>query len=325
MAVLEVKNLKAYFFSERGTVKAVDDITFDLQRGEILGLAGESGCGKSTSAYALLNILPEPGRIVDGSVVLDGENLTRKSPVELQKIRWEEISMIFQNPRNALNPVLRVGDQIVEAIMLHEDTTPDDAWKLMEELLEVVGIDPTLANNYPHEFTTGMTQRIMIALALVANPKILIADEPTSALDITVAVQLLRLLKNLQEYLRLSIILISNDLATIAEACDRVAIMYAGQIVELADVDTIFKEQLHPYTEGLIRSLPSLLGSKDLVFIPGNPPDLLNPPSGCRFHPRCPVATTLCTRKQPDYREIKKRHFIACHHVDQLWRKNVWK
>ena len=325
MAVLEVKNLKAYFFSERGTVKAVDNITFDLQRGEILGLAGESGCGKSTTAYALLNLLPEPGQIVDGSIVLDGENLTQKSPVELQKIRWDEISMIFQNPSSALNPVLRVGDQIVEAIMLHEDTTPDDSWKLMEELLEVVGIDPALAVTYPHEFTAGMTQRIMIALALVANPKILIADEPTSVLDITVAVQLLRLLKNLQEYLRLSIILITNDLATIAEACDRVAIMYAGQIVELADVDTIFKEQLHPYTEGLIRSLPSLLGSKDLVFIPGNPPDLLNPPSGCRFHPRCPVATELCAKKQPEYREIKKRHFIACHHADKLWRKNVWK
>ncbi len=325
MAVLEVKNLKAYFFSERGTVKAVDDITFDLQRGEILGLAGESGCGKSTTAYALLNILPEPGRIVDGSVVLDGEDLTQKSLIELQKIRWEEISMIFQNPRSALNPVLRVGDQIVEAIMLHEDTIPDDAWKLMEELLEVVGIDPTLAVNYPHEFTTGMTQRIMIALALVANPKILIADEPTANLDITVAVQLLRLLKNLQEYLRLSIILITNDLATIAEACDRVAIMYAGQIVELADVDTIFKEQLHPYTEGLIRSIPSLLGSEDLVFIPGSPPDLLTPPSGCRFHPRCPIATTLCSKTQPQYREVKKRHFIACHHADQLWRKNVWK
>ena len=325
MTVLEVKNLKAYIFSERGTVKAVDDITFDLQRGEILGLAGESGCGKSTTAYALLNILPEPGRIVDGSVVLDGENLTRKSPAELQKIRWEEISMIFQNSRSALNPVLKVGDQIVEAIILHEDTTPDDAWKLMEELLEVVGIDPTFANNYPHEFTAGMTQRIMIALALVANPKILIADEPTAALDITVAVQLLRLLKNLQEYLRLSIILITNDLATIAEACDRVAIMYAGQIVELADVKTIFKEQLHPYTEGLIRSIPSLLGSKDLVFIPGSPPDLLTPPSGCRFHPRCPIATTLCSQKQPKYREIKTRHYIACHHADQLWRKNVWK
>ncbi len=325
MAVLEVKNLKAYFYSERGTVKAVDDITFDLQRGEILGLAGESGCGKSTTAYALLNILPEPGRIVDGAVVLDGEDLTQKSPVELRKIRWEEISMIFQNPRSALNPVLRVGDQIVEAIMLHEDTTPDDAWKLMQKLLEVVGIDPAFAVSYPHEFTAGMTQRIMIALALVANPKILIADEPTSALDITVAVQLLRLLKNLQEYLRLSIILITNDLATIAEACDRVAIMYAGQIVELADVDTIFKEQLHPYTEGLIRSIPSLLGSEELVFIPGSPPDLLAPPSGCRFHPRCPIATTLCSKKQPKYREIKKRHFIACHHADLLWRKNVWK
>ncbi len=325
MTVLEVKNLKVYFFSERGTVKAVDDITFDLQRGEILGLAGESGCGKSTTAYALLNILPEPGRIVDGSVVLDGEDLTQKSPIELQKIRWEEISMIFQNPRSVLNPVLRVGDQIVETIMLHEDTTPNEAWKLMEELLEVVGIDPAFAINYPHEFTAGMTQRIMIALALVANPKILIADEPTAALDITVAVQLLQLLKNLQEYLRLSIILITNDLATIAEACDRVAIMYAGQIVELADVKTIFKDQLHPYTEGLIRSIPSLLGSEELVFIPGSPPDLLTPPSGCRFHPRCPIATTLCYKTQPKYREIKKRHFIACHHADQLWRKNVWK
>jgi peptide/nickel transport system ATP-binding protein len=325
MTVLEVKNLKAYFPTEEGTIKAVDDITFSLQRGEILGLAGESGCGKSTTAYALLNILPEPGRIMSGSVILDGEDLTQKTSDELRKIRWEEIAMIFQDPMNALNPVLQIGDQIVEAIMLHEDTTQHDAWRHMENLLEVVGIDPAMAGNYPHEFTEGMKQRIMIALALVANPKILIADEPTFTLDITVAVQLLELLKRLQEHLNLSIILITNDLATIAETCNRVAIMYAGQIVELADVKTIFKEQLHPYTEGLIRSLPNLLGSEDLVFIPGAPPNLIDPPTGCRFHPRCTIATELCIKEQPEYREIKRQHFIACHHADQLWRKNVWK
>jgi peptide/nickel transport system ATP-binding protein len=325
MAVLEVNNLKAYFFVEAGAVKAVDDVSFALERGQTLGLAGESGCGKSTTAYALINLLPYPGRIVAGEVLLDGEDLTKKSPNDMRKIRWDEISMVFQGAMNALNPVLRVGDQIVEALTLHEDITTDEAYKKMEDILEVVGVDPTRATNYPHEFSGGMKQRVMIAMALVTEPKVLIADEPTTALDVTVEAQVLKLLKSLQKKFQLSIILITHDLATIAEACDRVAIMYAGQIVEFADVVPIFKERLHPYTEGLIRSVPSLLGTEKLVHIPGAPPGLITPPSGCRFHPRCPVATELCVQQEPEFREIKEKHFIACHHADQLWGKNVWK
>ncbi|MFX1565393.1 MAG: ABC transporter ATP-binding protein [Promethearchaeota archaeon] len=325
MAVLDVRNLKAYFFVERGAVRAVDNITFALERGETLGLAGESGCGKSTTAYALLNLLPYPGRIVDGEIILDGENLVQKSKAEMQEIRWKEISMVFQGAMNALNPVLRISDQIVEAIMLHEDISTDDAFKKMEDILEVVGVDPTRATNYPHEFSGGMKQRVMIAMALVTEPKVLIADEPTTALDVTVEAQVLKLLKSLQQKFHLSVILITHDLATIAEACDRVAIMYAGQIIEFADVVTIFKERLHPYTEGLIRSVPSLLGSKYLVHIPGAPPGLINPPSGCRFHPRCPIATEICVQQEPVFREIREKHFVACHHADQLWGKNVWK
>jgi peptide/nickel transport system ATP-binding protein len=324
-AVLHVKNLKAYFFVEMGAVKAVDNVTFDLLRGETLGLAGESGCGKSTTAYALLNLLPYPGRIVEGEVVLDGEDLAQKTPEEMREIRWDEISMVFQGAMNALNPVLRVGDQIVEAIMLHEDTTGEEAWKKMEDILEVVGVDPTRAHNYPHEFSGGMKQRVMIAMALVTEPKVLIADEPTTALDVTVEAQVLKLLKSLQEKFQLSVILITHDLATIAEACDRVAIMYAGKIVEFADVVKIFKERLHPYTEGLIRSVPSLLGTEHLVHIPGSPPGLIEPPSGCRFHPRCPIATDICVQQEPEFRELEERHFVACHHAHNLWGKNVWK
>jgi peptide/nickel transport system ATP-binding protein len=324
-AVLNVKNLKAYFFVEMGAVKAVDNVSFDLLRGETLGLAGESGCGKSTTAYALLNLLPYPGRIVEGEIVLDGEDLAQKTPEEMRDIRWDEISMVFQGAMNALNPVLRIGDQIVEAILLHEDTTGDEAWKKMEDILEVVGVDPTRASNYPHEFSGGMKQRVMIAMALVTEPKVLIADEPTTALDVTVEAQVLKLLKSLQEKFQLSVILITHDLATIAEACDRVAIMYAGKIVEFADVVTIFKERLHPYTEGLIRSVPSLLGTEHLVHIPGSPPGLIEPPSGCRFHPRCPIATEICVQQEPEFRELKERHYTACHHAEALWGKNVWK
>jgi len=325
MGVLDVKNLKAYFFVETGEVRAVDNVSFTLERGETLGLAGESGCGKSTTAYALLNLLPYPGKIVAGQIVLDGEDLVQKSKSEMQQIRWKEISMVFQGAMNALNPVLRISDQIVEAIMLHEDISTDEAHKKMEDILEVVGVDPTRATNYPHEFSGGMKQRVMIAMALVTEPKVLIADEPTTALDVTVEAQVLKLLKSLQKKFHLSVILITHDLATIAEACDRVAIMYAGQIVEFADVVTIFKERLHPYTEGLIRSVPSLLGSEYLVHIPGSPPGLINPPSGCRFHTRCPIASEICVQKNPEFREIKEKHFVSCHHAEQLWGKNVWK
>ncbi len=325
MAVLDVKNLKAYFFVETGEVRAVDNITFSLERGETLGLAGESGCGKSTTAYALLNLLPYPGKIVEGKIVLDGEDLVQKSKDEMQEIRWKEISMVFQGAMNALNPVLRISDQIVEAIMLHEDISTDEAFRKMEDILEVVGVDPTRASNYPHEFSGGMKQRVMIAMALVTEPKVLIADEPTTALDVTVEAQVLKLLKSLQAKFHLSVILITHDLATIAEACDRVAIMYAGQIIEFAPVVSVFKERLHPYTEGLIRSVPSLLGSERLVHIPGSPPGLINPPSGCRFHPRCPIASEICVNEEPAFREIKERHFISCHHADQLWGQNVWK
>ena len=323
--MLEVKDLKAHFFIEAGSVKAVDGISFTLERGETMGLAGESGCGKSTTAYAILQLMPYPGKVVGGEVVLDGIDLVQRSQEEMRKIRWKEISICFQGAMNALNPVLRIGDQIVEAIMLHEDISQEEARRKMEDMLETVGVDPTRADNYPHEFSGGMKQRAMIAMALVTEPKVIIADEPTTALDVTVEAQVLKLIKSLQKKYNLSVIMITHDLATIAEACDRVAIMYAGKIIEYADVVAIFKERLHPYTEGLIRSVPSLLGSDHLVSVPGSPPGLVFPPEGCRFHPRCPVASAVCAEKEPVFREIRKKHFIACHHADQMWGKDVWK
>lgn len=313
MPLLSVENLKAYFFTMKGPVKAVDDVTFSLERGDVLGLAGESGCGKTTTALAILKLLPEPGRIVNGRILFDGMDLVKLSEEEMRrKVRWKRISLIFQGAMNALNPVFKVGDQIAEAIMLHEDVSKEEALERAAELFEMIGIEKSMINRYPFELSGGMRQRAMIAMALACRPDLVISDEPTTALDVIVQAQVLKLMAKLKDELNLSFIVITHDLSVIAEVCNKVAIMYAGKLVEIGDAVTIFKKPMHPYTQGLIGAFPSVKEKKELISIPGYPPDLLNPPKGCRFHPRCKYAMEICRKEEPEMKIIED-HRVACH------------
>jgi peptide/nickel transport system ATP-binding protein len=315
MALLEVKNLKTYFRTKRGYVKAVDDVSFQLEKGEAMGLAGESGCGKTTTALAILKILPSNGEIKGGKILFSNINLLEISEEKMRKdIRWKGISIVFQGAMNALNPVYKVGDQIVEAIRIHEDVTKEEAVSRAKKLLELVGIEPSRFDNYPHEFSGGMKQRALIAMALSCNPSLLIADEPGTALDVVVQAQILKLMRGLKDKLNLSMILITHDLSIIAETCEKTTIMYAGKIVEHGNSLDIFRNPLHPYTVGLISAFPNIKGSRiRMTSIPGTPPDLLHPPSGCRFHPRCKYAMEICRKEEPIEGEVEKDHFVACH------------
>jgi len=321
MAILEVEGLKTYFRTMRGYVRAVDGVSFRVEKGEAMGLAGESGCGKTTTALSVLKILPSNGVIVDGKIIFDKKDITKYSEDEMrEKIRWKGISLIFQGAMNAMNPVQRVGDQIIEAIQLHEsDVERKEADQRARRLLEIVGINPTRVDSYPHEFSGGMRQRAMIAMALASNPEIVIADEPGTALDVIVAAQVLKLLKELKEKLNLAMILITHDLSIIAEICEKTAIMYAGRIAEYGDVVAIFKDPFHPYTQGLIGAFPNIKDKQRIRMqsIPGSPPDLLHPPTGCRFHPRCQYAMDICKKEEPKLIEVGKSHSVACHLVNR--------
>jgi peptide/nickel transport system ATP-binding protein len=315
LPILEIHGLKTYFETTKGYVKAVDDVSFSLEKGDAFGLAGESGCGKTTTGLSIIKLLPFNGKILDGKIIFDGIDLINMPEEILRKnIRWKRISIVFQGAMNALNPVYTIGDQIMEAILTHEDISNEEAKERVIKLFELVGIDPSRINNYPFEFSGGMKQRAMIAMALACNPDIVITDEPTTALDVIVQAQVLKLLKKLKEELNLSFIMISHDLSVIAETCNKVAIMYAGKIVEMADVVRLFKNPLHPYSQGLMNSFPSLKGPrKKLISIPGSPPNLLSPPLGCRFNPRCPYAWEKCKEEEPLLIEIDKGHYAACH------------
>lgn len=315
MPLLEIKRLKTYYHTLRGDVKAVDGVDFTVEKAEAMGLAGESGCGKSTIALSLLRILPKGGRIVDGNIFYKGQDLVPLEEEEVrQDIRWKEISIVFQGAMNALNPVYKVSDQIMEAITLHErGVGPEEAKERGEKLFELVGLDPSRIDNFAHEFSGGMRQRAMIAMALACNPSLLIADEPSTALDVIVAAQVLKLMKELKERLQLAMILISHDLSIIAETCDSVAIMYAGDIAEYGTVRNVFKDPVHPYTQGLIAAFPDINASRTrMESIPGSPPDLLNPPNGCKFHPRCPCVMEICRSKRPEPVVLGKDHVASC-------------
>jgi len=315
MALLEVQGLTTHYRILRGWVRAVENISFSVEQGEALGIAGESGSGKSTVALSLLRILPQGGYIRKGKITFQGQDLTSLTENEMRKIRWKGISIVFQGAMNAMNPVYKVGDQIAEAIKLHEKgVTGADVKERVAKLLETVGIEPSRANNYPHEFSGGMRQRALIAMALAANPVMLIGDEPGTALDVIVQAQTLKLLRDLKDRLGLAMILISHDLSIIAETCEKVAIMYAGKIVEYGDAVSIFKNPLHPYTQGLIKAFPSIKGEKvRLSSIPGQPPDLLHPPPACRFNPRCPYVMDVCKKEEPLLNDHEKGHLVACH------------
>ena len=315
MALLEVDSLKVYFSTIRGYVRAVDGVSFEIGKGEAFGLAGESGCGKTTTALSILRLLPSNGEIKGGKILFDGMDIVKLDEETLRKeIRWKRISIVFQGAMNALNPVFTIGDQIVEAILAHENVTKAKALSRTKKLLKLVGLSPMLVKRYPHELSGGMKQRVMIAMALACNPDLVIADEPTTALDVIVQAQILNLLKDLRKKLNLSVILISHDLSIIAELCDKVAIMYAGKIVEIGTVYQIFKNPMHPYTRGLIQSFPNIRAPKsEFKSIPGAPPNLLHPPPGCRFHPRCPYTKQICREEEPEMVEVEPGHFVACH------------
>lgn len=316
MTLLEVENLKMYYEIMRGDVKAVDDVSFQVEKGDALGLAGESGCGKTSAALAVLRLLPWNGRIVDGKIVFDGIDLIKLSDKKLRKdIRWKRISVIFQGAMNALHPTKKIGKQITEGILVHEDVSKEEAFERARNLLDLVGIGAERIDRYPHELSGGMKQRTMTAMALGCNPDLVIADEPTTALDVIIQAQVIKVMKELQRKLHLSMILISHDLSMIAEVCTKAAIMYAGKIVESGDIVSIYKKPLHPYTQRLIAAFPSILGEKmELSSIHGFPPDLLDPPPGCRFHPRCEFAMDICKEKEPEtMKSGHGEHYVACH------------
>jgi len=298
--LLVVEDLRTYFTMSSGTVRAVDGVSFELHDGEALGIAGESGCGKTTTALSLIRLLPANAKVVGGSVKLFGIDLATKSENALRRYRWREISIIFQGAMNALNPVRRVGDQIAEPMIERLGLAPGAATKRARELLELVGIPGARARAYPHELSGGMRQRAMIAMALACDPAIIIGDEPTTALDVMVQAQILELLEDIREKLGLSLILITHDLSVVAETCDRVMIMYAGRVAEEGPVGRIFGAPRHPYTQMLLAAIPDVhAGRRELGTIPGAPPDLRTPPSGCRFHPRCPAAMPVCAAETP--------------------------
>jgi peptide/nickel transport system ATP-binding protein len=314
MALLDVENLKMYYKTMRGYVKAVDDVSFQVDAKESLGLAGESGCGKTSVALTVLRLLPWNAKIVDGRIDLAGEDIVKMSDSELRKrIRWKRISMIFQGAMNALHPTYNIGQQITEAILKHEKIRKEEALERATRLIELVGMEASRVERFPHELSGGMKQRAVTAMALACNPDLVIADEPTTALDVIVQAQVLEVMKELRNRLDISMLVISHDLSLIAETCNKIAIMYAGKIVENGDVVHIYTEPLHPYTKKLIKAFPSVIGPRtELSSIHGFPPDLLKPPQGCRFHPRCEYAMEICRKKEPPLIEVSNRR-IACH------------
>ncbi|TFG33316.1 ABC transporter ATP-binding protein [Candidatus Thorarchaeota archaeon] len=317
--VLQVRDLATYYYLGGRELKAVDDVNFDIEAKRTLGLAGESGCGKTTTAYSILRILAENGKITKGTVTLGGVELTQLSDEEMRKIRWKKASIVFQYAMNAFNPVLRIGNQIVEVIQEKDDISTDEALEIVRGLFDEVGLKPERHRDYPHEFSGGMLQRAIIAQALACDPQLIIADEPVTALDVIVQNKILDLLRKLQDKYNLAVLFITHDLSVVAENCHDVGIMYAGNLVEVGSVEAVFKQSLHPYSHKLIGAFPSVVGPKKrLEFIPGTPPNLFNLPAGCRFHPRCPFAQEICTNQVPEFREIREGHYAKCHFAGEL-------
>ncbi len=310
--LLSIRNLRVYYVMGDYSIRAVDGVSMDVDRGEIVGVVGESGSGKSTLGLSIVRLVPPPGRIVGGSVVFEGRDLTALPEREMTRIRGGKIGMVFQDPLTSLDPLMRVGDQVVETIMAHKDVTREEAEEEAKKYLEMVGISAERFRDYPHQFSGGMRQRAMIAMAISTNPSLLIADEPTTALDVIVQAQIMNLFKTLRDRLNLSIMLITHDISLTMEVADKIAVMYAGHLVECGSSVDVHDEPLHPYTRGLLQSVPNIeLEDMKLSYIPGNPPDLANPPPGCRFHPRCPYATERCRREEPPTLNVNGR-LVKC-------------
>jgi len=311
--LLEVSNAKLYYRTRRGTVKAVDDVSFNVGKGETLGLVGESGCGKSSTAIAIMRLLPRNVERYEGTVVFDGTNLMELSETEFRtQIRWQKMSMVFQGAMNSLNPVLKVGFQVAEPLILHQGANKRNSLERAKELFKLVGLPPDFVDRYPHELSGGMKQRVVIAMALVLSPNLVILDEPTSALDVSIQAQIMNLLKRLRNELDISFIFITHDVALASDLCDKIGVMYAGQLVELGSSEDVLLNPAHPYTQKLIASVPLLRGERMPSYIPGAPPDLVESFEGCRFYPRCPYGKEEYERKEPPLIEVGKGHFARC-------------
>ncbi len=314
--LIEVKDLRVSFFTPAGEVKAVNGISYDLDYGEVMGIVGESGSGKSVEAYSIIGLLQSPGRVVGGSIVVDGEDVLSYDEKRMREFRGNTVSMIFQNPMTCLNPVYTIGNQLMEAVLCHENVPKEEARKRAMEMLTLVGINNVekRMKQYPHELSGGMRQRVMIAMGMICNPKLLIADEPTTALDVTIQAQILELMKDLKEKIKMSCIFITHNLGVVAEICDKVSVMYGGRIVEQGLVDDVFENPAHPYTRGLLRSMPRVDAEsyERLIPIEGTPVDLLNAPKGCPFAPRCENCMKICLREMPEYTTVGEKHRSAC-------------
>jgi len=315
--LLTIEDLKVYYYLGEGAVRAVDGVNFFMNKAETIGLVGESGSGKSTLGLSILKLIPSPGKIVGGRILFDGEDITSWDEKKMRIIRGSRISMVFQDPMTSLNPLMRIEEHLVETLITHRKMSKEEARKKAALLLGEVGIPPERGKDYPHQFSGGMRQRIGIALAIALNPDLLIADEFTSSLDVIVQFQILNLMRKLKDSYRMGLIFISHDISLVSEIADKIALMYAGQIVEFAPAGVFFEEHLHPYSEGLLNSVPNVeLSDQKLSYISGMPPDLINPPSGCRFYPRCPYADDICRQKEPPLVQIKKNHMVKCFKYD---------
>jgi len=311
--LLSIEDLKTYFETEKGTVRAIDGVTLRIQKAEFIALVGESGSGKTTLGLSIIRLLPPPGRIVGGAIAFEGRDLAQLKEEEMVRIRGNRIGMVFQDPMTSLDPLSTVGSHVQETITAHEKIPKAEATKRVDGLLESVGVMPERSKDYPHQFSGGMRQRIMIASAIALNPALLIADEPTTSLDVIVQAQVLDLLEKLRDQFRMAIILITHDLSLVLSRCDRIAVMYAGKLVELADSLELSRNPLHPYTIGLLRSIPNVeLEDQRIEYLEGSPPDLVNPPTGCHFHPRCPKAMEACRARDPGVVEVRPGHFVKC-------------
>jgi peptide/nickel transport system ATP-binding protein len=319
--ILEVKDLQTYFFTEAGVVRAVDGVSFEMKKGETMGLVGETGSGKTVATYSVMRIVPRPGKIVGGLVYFDGDEILRKSEDEMRRLRGKAMAMIFQDPNSSLNPVFSIEEQLTDIILTHDGgTTKEKAKDTVVKLLGKVGMpEPeTRVRWYPHQFSGGMRQRIAIARALLLSPSLLFADEPTTNLDVTIQAQVLELLKSIRSETGASMVLITHDMGLVADLTNRVTVLYAGRVAESADTLTIFRKPLHPYTLALLKAVPRVDEKVELEPIPGNVPNLIYPPSGCRFHPRCKYATDICKEKVPPLEEVHEGHSTACHHWSEL-------
>lgn len=312
--ILEIKDLTVEYTTEEGVVNAVNGLNIEMKKGETLGIVGETGAGKTTSALSILRLIPDPpGKIVNGEIYFEGQNLLGLKEEEMRKIRGNQISMIFQDPMTSLNPVITVGDQIAEVIEIHEKLSSSESLKKAKQMLKLVGIPEDRAGEYPHQFSGGMKQRVIIAIALACNPNLLIADEPTTALDVTIQAQVLKLMRNLKEEFNTAMILITHDLGVVAETCDKVAVMYAGEVIESATLEQLFTAPKHPYTLGLFGSIPNLEENVDrLNPIKGLMPDPTDLPTGCKFHPRCPHRAEICSQQNPADTDVGDKHMVQC-------------